>query len=170
VVLLGAVAIAGAVASILRHPGIPALIAEDYMRVAGGVLVADVQAADPEVLARSLRARQASLAARVPALRDAGYELAGGAVHPIAGRPGIIGIYRNRALDLLVFHAYQGSASELPGTPEVRENRGRVYTLQRKSTNILVFWQEGPVVMVLTSTLPVEQVVKLAFAAAAAGD
>ena len=91
-------------------------------------------------------------------------------MHRLDGRPGIIAIYRNRSLDLLVVHAYRGSVSELPGTPEVREDRGRAYTVHRKSTNILVFWQEGPVVMVLTSSLPVEQVVKLAFAAAAAGD
>jgi anti-sigma factor RsiW len=167
VVLVGAAAIAAAIASILRHPGIPALIAEDYMRVAGGVLVPDVRATDPFALAESLRARQASLAARVPALTDAGYELAGGAVRPIDDRPGIIAIYRNRPLDLVVFHAYHGRVSELLGTPEVREDRGRVYAVHRKSTNILVFWQEGPIVMVLTSSLPVEQVLKLAYTAAA---
>jgi anti-sigma factor RsiW len=165
-VLLGGVAIGVAIASILRHPETPALIAEDYMRVAGGLLVPDVQVDDPDTLARSLQARQASLAARVPALTDAGYELAGGAVRPIDDRPGIITVYRNRSLDLLVLHTYQGSVSELPVAAEVREHRGRVYSLHRKSTNILVFWQEGPVVMALTSTLPVEQVMKLAFAAA----
>ncbi len=137
------------------------------MRVAGGVLVPDVKATDPFALAETLRARQSSLAARVPALTDAGYELAGGAVRPIDDRPGIIAVYRNRPLDLLVFHAYHGRVSELPGTPEIRKDRGRVYAVHRKSTNILVFWQEGPVVMVLTSSLPVEQVMKLAFAAAA---
>ena len=73
------------------------------MRVAGGVLVPDVRATDPFALAESLRARQMSLAARVPALTDAGYELAGGAVRPIDDRPGIIAIYRNRPLDLVVF-------------------------------------------------------------------
>jgi hypothetical protein len=69
-------------------------------------------------------------------------------------------------MDLLVAHAYYGTISDLPGPPEVRQANGRRFVLQRKATNILAFWQEGPVVMVVTSSLPVEQVVKLAVQAA----
>ena len=136
------------------------------MRVAGGVLVPDLKAADPFALAEALRVRQPSLAARVPALTDAGYELAGGAVRPIDDRPGIIALSKSPAGPAGVPRVSRARL-ELPGTPEVREDRGRAYAVYRKSTNILVFWQEGPVVMVLTSSLPVEQVMKLAFAAAA---
>jgi hypothetical protein len=166
VVAIGALAIIVAIASIVRRPAVPAVISEDYTRVAGSLLLPEVRDADPAALARALNGRQRSLVVRLPLLRDAGYMLEGGAIRRVSDKPGVVAIYRNRAMDLLVAHAYQGSLSELPGPPEVRQVSGRRFVLQRKSTNILVFWQEGPVVMVVTSSLPVEQVVKLATHAA----
>ena len=44
----------------------------------------------------------------------------------------------------------------------MREQHGRRYFVHRKSTNVLVFWQDGSRVDVLTSSLPAEQVVALA--------
>jgi hypothetical protein len=84
----------------------------------------------------------------------------------MSNQPGVVAIYRNRALDLLVVHTYRGALSELPGPPEMRQVNQRRFVIQRKATNILVFWQDGPLVMVVTSTLPVEQVIKLAEKAA----
>lgn len=166
VVTIAALAMIVAVASIVRRPAVPAVISEDYSRVAGSLLLPDVRESDPAALARALSRRQSSLALRLPRLRSAGYTLEGGAVRPMSNQPGVVAMYRNRALDLLVVHAYQGSLSELPAQPEVRQVGGRRFVLQRKATNILVFWQDGPVVMVITSSLPVEQVIKLATQAA----
>jgi hypothetical protein len=166
VVTLGAIAVIVAIFSILRHPTVPAVISEDYTRVAGGLLVPEVRGADPAAVARALNARRPSLGVRLPQLRDAGYSLEGGAIRAMSEQPGVVAIYRNRAMDLLVAHAYHGTLSDLPGPPEVRQANGHRFVLQRKATNILAFWQQGPVVMVVTSSLPVEQVVKLAVQAA----
>jgi hypothetical protein len=163
---LGAIAVIVAIFSILRHPTVPAVISEDYTRVAGGLLVPEIRGADPTSVARALNARQPSLVVRLPRLRDAGYSLEGGAIRAMSEQPGVVAIYRNRAMDLLVAHAYYGALSDLPGLPEVRQANGHRFVLHRKATNILAFWQEGPVVMVVTSSLPVEHVVKLAVQAA----
>ena len=48
----------------------------------------------------------------------------------------------------------------------MRQIDGRRFVIQQKAANILVFWQDGPVVRVITSNLPVEQVLRLAANAA----
>ena len=162
VVTIGAIAVIVAICSILRHPAVPAVISEDYTRVAGGLLVPEVRGADPDAVARALNAvnRRSASACRNCATPDIRWKGARSA--PMSEQPGVVAIYRNRAMDLLVAHAYQGTLSELPGPPEMRQVNGRRFVIQRKATNILVFWQDGPVVMVVTSSLPVEQVIKLA--------
>jgi hypothetical protein len=166
VVGIGALAAIATLASIVRQPTVPAVISEDYSRVAARLLLPEVRDADPSRLARALTGRQGSLVVRLPSLSDAGYILEGGAIRTMLGRPGVVAIYHNRALDLVVAHAYQGALSELPGPPEIRQTEHRHLVLHRKATNILVFWQVGPTVMVITSSLPVEQVVRLAVTAA----
>ena len=170
VLAVGAIAIIVAIASVLRQPAVPAVISEDYTRVAGSLLALEVRNTDPSIVARALSSRQTSLPVRLPSLRDAGYTLEGGAIRTMSARPGVIAIYRNRAMDLLVAHAYQGTLSELPGPPEIRRADGRQFIIHRKATNILVFWQDGPVVRVVTSSLPIEQVIRLALRAAQSVD
>jgi hypothetical protein len=166
VVAIGGIVIVAAIASVLRRPPVPAVISEDYSRVAASLLTLEVRGQNPAFVAQTLNGLQPALAVRLPSLQDAGYVLEGGAIRTLAGHPGVIAIYRNRAMDLLVAHAYQGSVAELPGPPEVRRVDNRQFVIHRKAANILVFWQDGPVVMVVTSSLPVEQVVKLAVGAA----
>lgn len=166
VAAIGLIAIAGLIVSLFRHPGVPAVVAEDYTRVAGGVLAPEVRGADAAALTAALAARQPGLDARVPDLSGAGYRLAGGAVHAMAGQPGVVAIYRNDLQDLLVFHAFEGHVSDLPNTTDVRKHEGRRYYVHRKAADILVFWQDGPRVLVVTSSLPAEQVLKLAYEAA----
>ena len=170
VVAIGAIALIVAIVSILRRPAVPAVISEDYARVAGRLLVPEVPGADPIAVARSLNARQPSIVVRLPSLGEAGYTLEGTAIRTMSDKPGVVAIYRNRAMDLLVVHVYRGVLSELPGPPEVRQVNQRRFVIQRKSTNILVFWQDGPLVMVVTSSLPIEQVIKLAEKAAQSVD
>ena len=73
-----------------------------------------------------------------------------------------VAIYRNGDQDLVVWHQFLGTTADLPDTNDVREQHGRRYFVHRKSTNVLVFWQDGSRVDVLTSSLPTEQVVALA--------
>jgi hypothetical protein len=166
VIAIGAMAVIAAIASIVRQPTVPAVISEDYSRVAARLLLPGMRDADPSRLGRALMARQPALVVRLPSLSQDGYTLEGGAIRSMLGRPGVVAIYRNPAMDLVVVHAYQGVLSELPGPPEVRQTNNRRFVLQRKATNILAFWQVGPTVTVMTSSLPVEQVVRLAARAA----
>ena len=80
VVTIGAIALIVAIASILRRPAVPAVISEDYTRVAGRLLVPEVRGADPDAVARGLNARQPSFVVRLPSFGDAGYTLEGGAI------------------------------------------------------------------------------------------
>jgi hypothetical protein len=166
VVAIGAIALIAGIVSIVRNPTVPAVISEDYSRVAAHLLLPEVRGSDPARVSGALGARQPALTARLPTLSGDGYTLEGGAVRIMVGKPGVVAIYRNRAMDLVVVHAYEGSLGDLPGPPEVRQVDGQHLVLQRKATNILAFWQDGPTVMVLTASLPVEQVVKLAARAA----
>ena len=118
------------------------------------------------MVSRELAARQPALRVTLPSLSGASYALEGATVRQMLDAPGVVAIYHNRALDLVVAHAYAGTTADLPGPPEVRQIDGRRFVIQRKATNILVFWQDGPVVRVITSSLPVEQVVRLATNAA----
>jgi hypothetical protein len=163
---IGLVAILGLVISLFRQPEIPAVVSLDYTRVAGGLLVPEVPEAGAAELSAALEGRLPGFGARVPDLTKAGYRLAGGAVHEMAGRRGVVAIYRNGLQDLLVFHAFEGKMADLPKTNDVRTHDGQRYFVHRKAADILVFWQDGSRVLVVTSSLPVEQVVKLAYLAA----
>ena len=162
--LFGATAIAILAYMMLRTPQIPAVVSFDYTKVAGSVLVADEHQADPRALQSALARRQPGLEIAIPDLSKVGFALEGGSIHPMLGRPGIVAIYRNALQDLVVWHQFAGSTTDLPDTTDVREQHGRRYFVHRKSTNVLVFWQDGARVDVLTSSLPAEQVVALAFA------
>jgi anti-sigma factor RsiW len=163
--VVAAVAIGGLVFTMLRRPAVPAVVSLDYTKVAGGVLVPALRISEPSALAAALDSAAPGLAARVPDLMPEGYALDGGALHAVIDRPGIVAIYHNVLQDLVVWQVYRGDISELPGTTDVREHDGRRYYVHRKSTYALVFWQEGPRVQVLTSSLPAEQAVRIAFAA-----
>jgi len=162
--IFAATAIAILVYTMVRTPQIPAIISLDYTKVAGSVLVAEERQTDARALQAALARRQPGIDVGVPDLSAAGFVLAGGAVHPIVGRPGIVAIYRNGDQDLVVWHQFLGTTADLPDTNDVREQHGRRYFVHRKATNALVFWQDGSRVDVLTSSLPAEQVVALALA------
>jgi len=160
--IFGATAIAILVYTMVRTPQIPAMISVDYTKVAGSVLVAEERQTDARALQAALARRQPGLDFGVPDLSAAGFVLEGGSVHAVVGRPGIVAIYHNNLQDLVVWHQCAGTTADLPETTDVREEHGRRYFVHRKSTNALVFWQDGSRVDVLTSSLPADQVVALA--------
>ena len=161
---IGLTAIVIVLISVFRPLPIPAIVSEDFTRVAGAVLVAEIRQSDPGLLSAMLVARQPAFAARVPDLRAQGFTLVGGRVRAVDGRPGVLAIYRNGLQELLVWQAYLGQLRDLPATGDVRDREGRQYVVHRKASHILVFWQDGPNVQVLTGSLPAEQVVTLAYA------
>lgn len=166
VAALGVLAVSVVVVLLFRDPGMPAHVNQDYMRVAGQVLRVELPLTDAQALSSALRDRFPQ-PVTVPALGDLRYELDGGAMSELGGRPAAVAIFHSDRRDLLVWHAYEGHVSELPATSDVRVQDGRHYYVHRKTTNTLVFWQDGPVVACVTSSLPSEQVFEIALKAAA---
>jgi hypothetical protein len=163
---IGLAAIAWLIVSLFRPLPIPAVVSEDFTRVAGAVLKADVPQSDPGLLATTLSDRVPAVGSiRVPDLRGRGFSLIGGTARDVSGKPGVLAIYRNAQQELLVWQAYVGAIADLPATTDVREHAGRRFLVHRKASHILVFWQEGTRVQVVTASLPAEQVVSVAFAA-----
>ncbi len=158
---IGAMAILGLVLSLFRDPGLPAHIADSYMRVAGGLVTPERRTHDPAALSTDLSA-VAPGAVRVPALEASGFRLEGGGHVSLGGAPSAIAIYHNAQLDLVVWHAVTADVTTLPATPDVRDADGRRYFLHHKATTIIAAWQDGPRVATITSTLPADQVMTLA--------
>ena len=162
---IGLTAIAAMVISLFRPLPIPAVISQDFTNVAGAVLTADVSQGDAGRLTTSLIEREPDIAGvRVPDLGPQGFTLLGGRTREVRGSPGVLAIYRNGMQELLVWQAYVGQLGDLPATTDVRDHGGRHYVVHRKASHILVFWQEGRHVQVVTASLPAEQVVSLAYA------
>jgi hypothetical protein len=164
-VVIGAIVIAIALvamfASVARRPGLPAHLSQEYTRVMAGSLAPDIAIEDPARLAESLRRAGLPFDVRIPAL-DPPMRLLGGRVSEVVGRPTAAWIYRSPAADSVLGEAFQGRLADL-GTPdERRTDVPPALTLFRKMTQTLVCWEEGPLVYVLVSTLPTEQVIALA--------
>src|SRR5262249_51735435 len=95
---LGFTAIAAMVISLFRPLPIPAVISQDFTKVAGAVLKVDVAQADPGLLTAVLTDRERSIAgARVPDLRPQGFALVGGGARAVGDNPGVLAVYRNGA-------------------------------------------------------------------------
>ncbi len=161
VAAIGLVAVVGLVLSLFRDPGLPSYVQDNYMRVAGGLVVPDRTEADPAAVAVALSTAQPG-EVRVPSLAGQGYTLAGGTHVELGGRPAALAIYHNSLRDLVTWHGLTGGVSQLPDAPEVRSVAGRQYFLHYKASTTIVFWQEGPTLVALTSTLPAEQLMALA--------
>jgi hypothetical protein len=161
VTAIGVVAIVGLVLSLFRDPGLPAHIAESYMRVAGGLVPPDRRTHDPAALSTALAAAEPG-GVRVPPLEAAGFRLEGGGHVALGGQPAAMAIYHNAQLDLVVWHTVTADLGTWPTTPDVRDAGGRRYFLHHKATTIVAAWQEGPRVASITSTLPADQVMAIA--------
>lgn len=164
VAAIGLVAVVGLILSLFRDPGLPSYVQDSYMRVAGGLVVPDRAVSDPAAVAAALSAAPPG-AVRVPLLQPQGYALAGGTHVELGGTPAALAIYHNVLRDMVTWHAMSGRVHQLPAAPETRSVSGQQYYIHYKASTTIVFWQDGPVVAALTSTLPAEQVMVLALAA-----
>ena len=164
---VGFIAAIGLVLSLFRDPGLPSYIQDSYMRVAGGLVTPDHPMRDTLGLSATLSQAPPG-PVRVPALDRLGYELDGGTHVTLGGTPAALAIYHNAQRELVTWHGVAGTADDLPAAPEVRTAEGRNYFVHYKASTTIVVWQEGPRLMAITSTLPVEQLMVLALAAASA--
>ena len=164
---IGVVAGVGLVLSLFRDPGLPSYVQDSYMRVAGSLVTPDRVEASPEALSAAL-SKGMPVPVRVPAIDAQDYRLDGGTTVTLGGTPAALAIYHNPQRDMVTWHGVRATTDDLPPAPEQREVGGRRYFLHYKATTIIVFWQEGPILMAITSALPAEQVMAVALAASAA--
>jgi hypothetical protein len=164
VAAVGLVAVVGLVLSLFRNPGLPAYIEDSYMRVAGGLVSPERAQHDPAALSAELSGVPPG-AVRVPSLDAEGYRLEGGTHAVLGGEPAALAIYHNSLRDLVVWHGVEGTLDALPQTPDVRVIGGRKYVVHYKASTAIVCWQEGPILMAITSALPSEHVMRIAVAA-----
>lgn len=164
---IGLIAVIALVLSLFRDPGLPAHVEDSYMRVAGGLVTPDYPVRNALGLAATLsQAPPGSV--RVPTLDARGYELEGGTHVTLGGTPAAMAIYHNALRDLVTWHGVMGTSEDLPPAPDLRVVGGRRYFVHYKATTTIVFWQDGPILMAITSALPAEQVMVIALAAAVA--
>jgi hypothetical protein len=163
---LGLVAVIALVLSLFRDPGLPAYVQDSYMRVAGGLVAPDRAEAGATGLSAALSQAPPG-AVRVPALNGHGYTLDGGTHVTLGGTPAAIAIYHNGLRDLVTWHGVIGTLDDLPPTPDLRVLGGRRYAMHYKASTTIVFWEEGPILMAVTSALPAEHVMAIALAASA---
>jgi anti-sigma factor RsiW len=167
--IVGALAAAALLAVFLRSrksPSLPSLVASDFAAYQSGTLKLDYESADPKAVETHFARNGVRFATHVYDLGMMNYRLAGGRVHRLDGRTSALFAYRGPGDSSLVCQMYEGTATELPPTDDVREHNRFTFYVYRSGNVTTVFWQEDGVMCVLSSDAPLEDVVQLAFAKA----
>jgi anti-sigma factor RsiW len=142
---------------------LPATVARDYERLRSGTLPLEAYVTRSEGLEAFFLARGISFRTRVLDLVMMRYQIEGGRVHTLGGRPSAFFVYKGDGGRTLVCQMYPGRLDELPPADEVREHRGFRFQIYRQQGVTVVFWQEGETVCVLAGDFGEQEVVALAF-------
>ncbi|GEM_PF-2097778 len=140
-------------------------VAQDYRNYKVEKLPLALQTGDVRELERFFSEGGVAFNPRVFDLAMMNYHLVGGRVHQLINRQSALFVYRGKDNQILLCQMYPGQASELPPPGAIlRENKGIRFYIYQVNGLTLAFWQEGSVTCVLTSDIPTEEVVQLAFA------
>ena len=145
---------------------LPERAASDFRAFDTGTSPLAIESADPKVVEAWFAVNGAPFVTRVIDLGMMQYRLAGGRVHRLGTNTSALFAYRGPGDVALVCQMYEGRMADLPPAADVREHNGIAFSVYRVGTVTVVFWQEGGVVCVLASSMPLEEVVQLAFAKA----
>ena len=162
----GAMVAAAALALLVlppRRADLPKAVAADFAEYSGDRLALDLRSSDGEVIESLFAARGIGFRTRVFDLGMMQYQLVGGRIHRLGGRPSALFAYRGPEGRDLVCQMYEGRLADLPRPDEVREHDGIRFQVYRMGRLTLVFWQEGNLVCVLASDAESEAVIQLAF-------
>lgn len=168
---------AAAVVALMVYVGIrpageslPSQAARDFLAVVDTAsLPFDVRSDQASVIEALFADRTGSTAALRVRVIDLGmmqFQLEGGIRHRIGARPSALYAYRGPANARIVCQMFEGRLDELPPTSDVRENGGFRFHVYQEGDVAMVFWQEGDILCVLASRMPVDDLVALAFAKA----
>jgi hypothetical protein len=155
------VAAAALVVSLTRDPGLPAHVATHYVGMMAGTLGPQHVTNDPAVLTDAIVRSGLRFSPRIASLEPQ-FTLVGGRVHQLEGRPTATWFYRDARSEMLLGEAFVGTLDQLGEPDHVRSDREPFLHVFYKTTQTLVFWQQGPVVYALITTLPAERAIALA--------
>ncbi len=149
-----------------RRPGLLEVIARDFCSYQNQKLAMELNTTDVKEMESFFTAHGVAFNTRVFDLGMMNYQLAGGRVQPFEQQPTALFVYRGPANQVLHCRMYVGTTAQLPSGAVERENNGIKFHIYESDRVTMVFWQEGTVVCALSSDIPSEQVVQLAFAKA----
>ncbi len=164
-----AVIVAAAVLSaayFLKKPNLLGVVARDFRDYQHQKLPLELNTGDVKQMETFFATHGVAFNTRVFDLGMMNYQLTGGRVQQFRGQPAALFVYRGPANQILHCRMYAGRVAELPAGAIERENKGIKFHVYQSGGLTLVFWQEGTVVCVLSSDIPSEEVVQLAFAKA----
>lgn len=149
-----------------KQPNLPKLVARDFRDYQSQKLTLELKTGDVKQMEAFFATHVVSFKTDVYDLGTMNYRLVGGRVQHLRGEPTSLFVYRGPHNRVLICHMYVGTVSELPTGFVEREKRGIKFHVYQVKGVTAVFWQEGRVVCVLSSDMPAENVVQLAFAKA----
>ncbi len=154
-------------ASLGRQPDLVAQLSQQFTAMMAGTLAPSLRITDPARLAEALRTDRLPFTARVPVLAP-DFQLLGGRTTTVDDRPTGAWMYRSADADLVLVEVFEAPLAQLGAPDDRRVEQRPELLLFHKATQTIVCWQDGSLVYALISTLPTEQVVRLARRAAAA--
>lgn len=146
--------------------GLPAAVAQGFVKFRAGEVALEMQTAAPRDLERFFAARDVGFEAHVLDLGMMNYRVVGGRVEKLQGRPSTLTFYQGPGDKRLLCQMYEGNLNELPPAMEALEHNGIAFRVYRQGGLTAVFWPEGKVICVLVSDLDPGEVIRLAFAKA----
>lgn len=169
--LAAAVAAAMLAAALLvwrGRPGrdLPSLVAKDFVDYEAGALPLEIRTSDIRKLEGFFAARRLGFETHVFDLAMMKFQVAGGRVRDLGGRPVSFFVYQGPAGRILVCDMFRGQIAELPQRAALRQHNGIDFHVYERDGVTMVFWKEGPVICVLTARGDPEEVIQLAFAKA----
>ena len=160
-----ALAIVGAL-WFVRAPTFPASVARDFRDYKARKITMQLDTGDVKEMEAFFTTRGIRFQTRVFDLGMMKYQLVGGRAHELRRQPSAAFAYRGPDGQILLCQMYPGKTTELPAGAVLRENKGIKFHIYQANGVTAVFWQEGTVVCVLASDIPMEEIVQLAFAKA----
>ena len=170
-VVIGAVVVGSILivllASLGRQPDLVAQLSQQFTAMMAGTLAPGLRITDPARLAEALRTDGLRFTVRIPVL-EPDFRLLGGRTTTVDNRPTAAWMYRSADADLVLVEVFEAPLAQLGAPDDRRAEQRPELLLYHKTTQTIVCWQERSLVYALISTLPTEQVVRLARRAAAA--
>jgi len=141
--------------------GLPPDAFKSYATYREGRLPLAIRTADAGVLGRFFGGLL-EFRTRVIDLRMMGYELVGGRVYELQGRPSALSVYEGEGGRVVLCQMVAGSLAELPPADRTAEEGPFRFRVYQHGPLTAVFWLEGAVLCVLVSEAPWEEVLDLA--------